>query len=359
MKSELEKIKLKRLLEELKQIKGKHTELISIYVPADFNIEKLKELVNQELGTAQNIKSRTTRRNVIAALEKIAQELKLYKKIPENGLVIFSGNVSPEEGRPEYKIWLIEPPERLPTKLYRCDKEFVIQPLLELLEAKYNYGLIVIDKGHCAIGIVRGRNIECLKERDSIVPGKTRKGGQSAVRFERVRENLARNWYKSVADDAQQIFQKFNIKGLLIGGPGPSKEFFIEYLPVGLKEKIIAIRDTGYTDDYGLRELVSKSLDVLKHEEISIEISLVNSFFEKVAKNSNLVVYGVEKVKEALTKCVVEKLLISEEFNEVDELYNLIEKCQPEVVLVSTGTQEGRQFAEFCKIGAFLRTPLD
>ena len=99
---EIEKIRLKKLIEELEKIRGKHTELISIYVPADYSIEKVREQVFQEISTAQNIKSKTTRKNVLAALEKILQELKLYRKTPPNGMVIFCGNVSQEEGRADY-----------------------------------------------------------------------------------------------------------------------------------------------------------------------------------------------------------------------------------------------------------------
>ncbi len=357
---EIEKVRLKKLIEELGKIRGKHTELISIYVPADYSIEKVREQVFQEISTAQNIKSKTTRKNVLAALEKILQELKLYKKTPPNGMVIFCGNVSQEEGKADYKIWVIEPPEKLSVKLYRCDQEFVLGPLKEMLEVKYNYGLIVIDNSGCAIGILRGKNIECIKERKSIVPGKTRKGGQSAVRFERVRENLARDWYKSVAEDVREIFKKYEIKGILLGGPGPTKETFLEYLHPDLKKKIIAIRDTGYSDEYGLRELVEKSLDSLRKEEIYAELNILKTFFERIGKGSELVTYGIEEVKNALLSGAVDKLLISEEIDKkvLEELYKLGKRQRVEIFLISTGTQEGKQFKEFCGVGALLKFPI-
>lgn len=357
---EIDKIKLRKLIEELENIRGKHTELISIYVPAGYSIEKVREQVFQEISTAQNIKSKTTRKNVLAALEKILQELKLYKKTPENGMVIFCGNVSQEEGKTDYRIWVIEPPEKLGVKLYRCDQEFVLGPLKEMLEAKYNYGLVVIDNSGCAIGILKGKNIECIKERKSIVPGKTRKGGQSAIRFERVRENLARDWYKSVSEDVREIFSKYDIRGILIGGPGPTKETFLEYLPTDIREKVIAVRDTGYSDEYGLRELVERSLDALRKEEIYTEINVLKSFFERIGKGSELVAYGIEEVKKALINGLVDKLLISEDLDKeiLEDLYKIGKEKGAEIFIISTGTQEGKQFKEFCSVGALLKFPI-
>ncbi|MCK4714667.1 MAG: peptide chain release factor 1, partial [Candidatus Aenigmarchaeota archaeon] len=63
-----------------------------------------------------NIKSKTTRKNVTAALEKAVQELKLYKRTPPNGMALFSGNVSGRVGVRDVKVWVIEPPNPLSIK---------------------------------------------------------------------------------------------------------------------------------------------------------------------------------------------------------------------------------------------------
>ena len=127
-----------------------------------------------------------------------------------------------------------------------------------------------------------------------------------------------------------------------------------------MKKKIIAIRDTGYSDEYGLRELVEKSLDSLRKEEIYAELNILKTFFERIGKGSELVTYGIEEVKNALLSGAVDKLLISEEIDKkvLEELYKLGKRQRVEIFLISTGTQEGKQFKEFCGVGALLKFPV-
>ncbi|OYT42578.1 MAG: peptide chain release factor 1 [Candidatus Aenigmarchaeota archaeon ex4484_224] len=175
--NEEEKIKLKKLIKELEKIRGRHTELVSVYIPAGYNLVDVINQLRQEQSTAENIKSKTTRKNVLAALEKILQHLKLYRKTPDNGLVIFAGNVSEVEGRSDIRLWAIIPPEPLDTKIYWCDQVFVLEPLKEMVAEKEIYGLIVLDGKEASIGLLKGKKIVQLKKIDSFVPSKTIKGG--------------------------------------------------------------------------------------------------------------------------------------------------------------------------------------
>ncbi|MCW1296126.1 MAG: peptide chain release factor aRF-1 [Candidatus Parvarchaeota archaeon] len=356
---EIEKYKLKNLIKELEKIKGRHTELITVYVPAGGDLNSVRNQLIQEQSTAENIKLKTTRKNVLAALEKIIQELKLYKKTPENGLVIFCGNTSKEEGLQDVKLWILEPPEPISIRLYRCDQEFILEPLKKMLEAKYVYGLIVIDNSQAAIGFLKGKTIVCEKEMDSIVPGKFRKGGQSAKRFEKVRENLAKDWYKKVADEAKNAFSKENIKGILIGGPGPVKETFVngDFLPGELKSKVIGVKDIGYSDESGLYELVNRSTDLLEKEEIIEEKKVLNDFLTKIASNSDMVAYGEEEVRKMIMMGAVDLLLISEEVGKekIEEFLKIAKDYGSNVFIASSETAEGVQLKELGGFGAILR----
>ena len=170
--------KLKKLLSELSQLKGRHTELVTVYIPADGNlIDTINQLRNEQ-GTAENIKSKSTRKNVVDALEKILQHLKLYRKTPENGVALFCGNISQHEGTTDIKLWAIEPPEKLGVKRYWCDQRFELEPLEEMASEKEVYGLLVVDNQEATVGLLKGKKIIALRRLDSIVPGKTAKGGQ-------------------------------------------------------------------------------------------------------------------------------------------------------------------------------------
>ena len=174
---EKEKLRLRKLIKELEKIRGRHTELVSVYIPSGYNIVEVSNQLFQEKSTASNIKSKTTRKNVLAALEKIIQHLKLFKQTPPNGLIVFCGNVSPIEGKEDIKLWSIEPPEPMKTKIYWCDQVFVLDPLKDLVREKEVYGLIVLDTKEANIGILRGRHVQQLRHIESLVPGKTTKGG--------------------------------------------------------------------------------------------------------------------------------------------------------------------------------------
>ena len=186
-----EKLHIKNFIKELEQVKGRNTELISVYIPAGYDINSKISQLEDEQGTASNIKSKQTRDSVISSLEKMIQNLKTFKQTPENGLIIFSGNASEQEGKKDFKVWSIEPPIPINQNLYRCDKEFVLDPLRELVDDKIIFGLVAMDKREATIAILKGKTIIPLKTLHSAVPGKHKTGGQSAQRFERLREGAA------------------------------------------------------------------------------------------------------------------------------------------------------------------------
>ncbi|MBL7206383.1 MAG: hypothetical protein ISS36_02160 [Candidatus Aenigmarchaeota archaeon] len=171
------KQRLSKLVEYLENIKGRHTELVTVYIPSGYNINKVAEQLRQEQSTAQNIKSKAVRKNVLSALEKILQHLKLYRQTPANGLAIFCGNVSEKDGTADIEMWAIEPPESVKLRLYRCDQNFILDHLRDMVREKEIYGLVVIDKSDAEVGLLKGKKIEPLKHSESNVPGKTKAGG--------------------------------------------------------------------------------------------------------------------------------------------------------------------------------------
>ena len=172
------KKELQELILTLEGIKGRHTELVSVLIPGGANINLTSNQLESESSTAENIKSKQVRSNVIDALNMIVRELKNYKQTPQNGLAIFCGNISQKEGEQDLKIWIYEPPKLLNVKLYRCDQEFIIDPLKEMVSVEAVYGLLVIDRQAAMIGLLEGNNIKVLQKLTSGVPGKIRAGGQ-------------------------------------------------------------------------------------------------------------------------------------------------------------------------------------
>ena len=355
---------LKELIEELESYRGRHTELITVYAPAGSNINQIASQLVAEQSTAMNIKSKSTRTNVIDALEKIIRHLKIYKNLPENGLALFCGNISEKEGQPDIRIWAVEPPQPMKVKFYRCDQTFVLEPLKEMLQATNVYGLIVIDRKEATFGLLEGKSIKVLQKLSSGVPGKQHSGGQSAARFERLTEEIAKEFYRRVSEHAKELFYGMpRLKGIILGGPGPTKEEWLKegQLITALKEKIIAIKDVGYTDEHGLNLLVEASYEDLQKEEIVIEKKLLEDFFTKLAKEPEKTAYGLTKVQKALDMGAVDILIISTSIKKeiALKLEQLAARIGARVEYVSEETPEGIQFANISGIGAILRFRID
>ncbi len=353
------KLELEEIIEELEKIKGRHTELVSVYIPAGLNLSTVARQIEAEKGTASNIKSKTTRKNVIDALESISRELKLYKKTPENGMAIFCGNVSEKEGQANIKLWVIEPPQSLKVRMYRCDQTFVLTPLKEMLEVEEVYGLVVMDRREATLGLLEGKQIKVLRKMTSGVPGKTEKGGQSAARFARLREGLAKEFFRRIAQAMKEVyFDMPKLKGIILGGPVPTKEDFMKegQLVTKLKDMVIGMKDIGQTDESGLTDLVEVSKDLLASQEIIYEKKLLEKYFELLGKGKKAV-YKKRDIEKALKYGAVDVLILSKKLKkkEMRELSKKAEDISARVEIVSDETEEGKQFFNMGGMGAILR----
>lgn len=344
----------------LEKIRGRHTELITVYVPVDFSLNAVAKQLETEKGTASNIKSKNTRKAVVDSLERITRELKLHKETPPNGMAIFCGNVSETEGQEDIGLWVIEPPYPLRVRMYRCDQTFVTEPLKEMLQAKEVYGLVVMDRKEATIGLLDGKQITVLRKMTSGVPGKVRAGGQSSQRFERITENLAKEFFRRVSAAMKEcFFDNKKLKGILIGGPVPTKEEFLKEgeLVTVLKDKVLAVKDLGNTDESGLEDLVNLSHDILAEQGIIHEKKALEEFFFTLGKEPDKAAYKEADVKKALEYGAVRKIILSKKLPK-DKIKDFMEKAKnisAEVEIVSTETPEGVQFWNLGGIGALLR----
>ena len=353
------------LVEELDAIRGRHTELVTVYVPVGANLNVVVDQLEGEKSTARNIKSKTTQKNVIEALERIMRNLRnLNQSTPKNGLAVFSGNVSEVEGQEDMRIWMIQPPEECWARLYRCDQVFILDPLKEMLEIKEVYGLFVIDRKEATIGLLEGKKIKVLQHLDSGVPGKARAGGQSAHRYERIVEGKAKDFFRECGELLKKhFFDLKNLKGILIGGPMPTKDDFVKegLIVTALREKIIGMKDLGYADEHGLDLLVEGSQELLAQQEIIKEKNLMEKFFSMLGKQKDKTAYGYEPVKKALGLAAVNILFLSKKVDKKisRELLDQAKAVGAETEIISVDTEEGQQFFNLSGIGAILRFSIE
>lgn len=358
--AQITKEELEELLEKLEKYKGRATELISVMVPEGYDVNAVQRQLEAEKSTAKNIKSTATRKNVTESLEKIIRFLKDFKKTPENGMAIFAGNTSSKEGQSDIELFDIEPHKPLKIRMYRCDKEFVLGPLRTMLESTEVFALLVMDRKEATIGLLDGKRIEVLQKMTSGIPSKVRAGGQSAQRFHRITEGLTKDFYKRISEEMKKIFFDMpKLKGILVGGPIPTKDEFLdnEYLPRKLQDLVIGRKDIGNSDESGIKDLVEKSQDVLADQEIIHEKKVLEKFFETLGEKPDLAAYKEEDVRKALGYGAVETLLLSKKLEKslVKELKKMAENISANVEIISTETTEGEQFQKLSGIGAVLR----
>jgi len=323
--------KIRKTLDELSQKSGHGTELISVYIPKGKQLHEVITQLKEEQGTADNIKSDLTRTHVVDSLGKVIQRLRLYKKTPDRGLVIFCGALPPEGGGPigseVVSAYELDPPKDLKTFLYRCDDHFHVDILKDMLKDDNLIGFLAIDSKDTGWGLLHGDKIEVLSETGSGVAGKHRQGGQSAKRFQKLREMEITYYFNRIAGTTKEYFiDIYPIKGLIISGPGPTKEDFVNggYLEYRLQDMVIATLDCSYSGSEGIREAFVKAADVLSDFRMVEEKQLIEKLFKHINSHSGLGVYGLKEIIELLKNKVVDTIIITDD----TDLHRIEVKCK-------------------------------
>lgn len=315
----IETWKLKRLIKNLDKIKGYATGMISFILPAKENIYKVQEKIETELGSAKQIKSRVNRQAVMSSLTSASERLKLYKRIPDNGLVIFSGIAKESDGSSEKKYVIdFEPNKPLTTFKYKCGDSFYTEPLYRLLESEDIFGFIIMDGNGCLFGTLQGNYKTVIEQFQVSLPKKHGRGGQSAPRFGRIRMEK-RGWYISkVAEFATKHFidnDKPNVKGLILAGAADFKKelsqsdvFDKRLIPIILK-----IVDISYGGNSGFNQAIKLSEDKLSNVKFLEEKKLVDKYFEEIDIDSGMIVFGVHDTITYLESGAIDTILCYED----------------------------------------------
>jgi len=301
----------KKQVEALEKFQGRGTQLISVYITPGYQISETAGKLRDEAGQASNIKSTSTRKNVISALEKILQYLKGFRASPKNGIAIFCGDVSETEGKPDIQLFSVIPPTPLGVQFYRCESRFVLEPLKEMLDKAGTYGIVVMDGKEATVAVLKGKQVKIIRRLNSTAHAKVHKGGQSAQRYNRLHTEAVEYYYTRVGEAMAPFLEYKGFEGVIVGGPGPSKEDFLKQKSYNYQIKILGVVDTGYTDDYGIQEVMEKSGDIIAEQEAIKEKKLIDEFMAQVMKGG-LATYGEKEVREAVQSGKANKLLVSE-----------------------------------------------
>jgi peptide chain release factor subunit 1 len=314
----IEQWKLKRLIKKLNEAQGNGTSMISLILPPKKQISDVSNMLIQELGTASNIKSSVNKKSVITAITSAKERLKLYNKTPPNGLVIFCGTIFGEDGKTEKKVLIdFEPFRPINKFLYLCDNKFHTSDLTSILENEDTFGFIVIDGNGSLYGKLCGNNREVVHKFTVELPKKHGRGGQSSVRFARLRVEKRHNYLRKACEIATQVFitdNKPNISGIILAGCADFKTDMMgsDMFDPRLKPKVIKIVDVSYGGENGFNQAVEMAQECLANVKFVQEKKIMSSFFEEIATDSGRICYGVQDTMKALEMGALKTLLLYE-----------------------------------------------
>lgn len=288
-----------------------------VYIAPRSQISQVTSMLVNEQGTASNIKSRVNRLSVLSAITSTLHRLKLYTKVPPNGLVLYCGTIVTDEGK-EKKVNIdFEPHKPINTSLYLCDNKFHTEALSELLETDSKFGFIVMDGHSTLFGTLAGNTRDIIHKFSVDLPKKHGRGGQSALRFSRLREEKRHNYVRKVAELAVNFFisnDKVNVSGLVLAGSADFKTELSQsdLFDSRLQAKVIKVVDVSYGGENGFNQAINLAADSLANLKFVHEKKLIGSYFDEISQDTGKYCFGVSDTLKALELGAVENLLVWE-----------------------------------------------
>ncbi|KAG5394697.1 hypothetical protein IGI04_024660 [Brassica rapa subsp. trilocularis] len=311
--------KIKKLIKSLEAARGNGTSMISLIMPPRDQVSRVTKMLGDEYGTASNIKSRVNRQSVLGAITSAQQRLKLYNRVPPNGLVLYTGTIVNDEGK-EKKVTIdFEPFKPINNTLYLCDNKFHTEALNELLESDDKFGFIVMDGNGTLFGTLSGNTREVLHKFSVDLPKKHGRGGQSALRFARLRMEKRHNYVRKTAELATQYYinpatSQPNVSGLILAGSADFKTELSQsdMFDPRLAAKILNVVDVSYGGENGFNQAIELSSEILANVKFIQEKRLIGKYFEEISQDTGKYVFGVEDTLNALDSGAVETLIVWE-----------------------------------------------
>jgi len=318
--------KIKKLIKSLEMARGNGTSMISLILPPKDQISRAAKMLADEFGTASNIKSRVNRLSVLSAITSTQQRLKLFSKVPPNGLVIYCGTILTDDNK-EKKVNIdFEPFKPINTSLYLCDNKFHTEALQELLESDDKFGFIVMDGNGSLFGTLAGNTREILHKFSVDLPKKHGRGGQSALRFARLRLEKRHNYVRKVAETATQMFishDKVNVQGIVLAGSADFKNDLAQsdIFDQRLVAKVLKTVDVSYGGENGFNQAIELSSETLQNVKFVQEKKLISKYFEEISQDTGKFCFGIKDSLQALEMGAVQTLIVFE--NEPTMRYTL------------------------------------
>jgi peptide chain release factor subunit 1 len=203
------------------------------------------------------------------------------------------------------------------TSLYLCDNKFHTEALAELLESDAKFGFIVMDGNGALYGTLAGNTREVIQKFTVDLPKKHGRGGQSALRFARLRMEKRHNYVRKVAEHAVQHFitdDKVNVQGLVLAGSADFKTELSQsdMFDQRLQAKIIKVVDVSYGGENGFNQAIELAAESLSNVKFVQEKKLIQKYFDEISHDTGKYCFGVDDTIRGLEMGAVETLIVWE-----------------------------------------------
>lgn len=341
--------KVKKLIKSLDSARGAGTSMISLIIPPKDQIARVSAMLTQEFGTASNIKSRVNRLSVLAAITSTQQRLKLYNRVPPNGLVLFVGTILTDEGKEKKVSFDFEPHKPINTSLYLCDNKFHTEDLQALLESDQKFGFIVMDGNGTLFGTLAGNTRDVIHKFTVDLPKKHGRGGQSALRFSRLRDEKRHNYVRKVAELAVQHFitnDKVNVAGLVLAGSADFKSELngSDMFDQRLAAKVIKVVDVSYGGENGFNQAIELAAESLSNVKFVQEKKLIQHYFDEISQDTGKYCFGIDDTLRALELGAVETLIVWEN---LDMTRYILRNAAGDAIIVHANKEQEKDREKF------------
>lgn len=315
----IELFKIKRLINYLRDAHGDGTSMVTILIPPGDAVHRMRQKLTDELGTASNIKNRVNRQSVEAAITAAIQKLSQFNQTPPNGLCVFCGTVI-EDGKEKKLMKDFEPFRPLHQSLYICDRRFHVEPLADLLQTNEKFGFIIMDGQGTLYGMVAGASRQVLHKFSVDLPKKHNKGGQSSIRFARLRLEARHNYVHKVAEYAVQHFipdgAEPNVTGLILAGSADFKNVLAQsdLFDIRLRKIVLGIYDICYGGEEGFNQTIKMAAPLLADVRLVREQELLQKLFDTIGQNGPCS-FGIKETMMAYDSGAIETLILWDELN--------------------------------------------
>jgi len=280
-----------------------------------------------------------------------------------NGAVIFCSEALAEA---------VHPPRALQRRVYSCGRHFDTSMLREQLQVECApaYGIIAIDGSEAYIGTAQGLGLSArasscavsvLARISSSAASRTRRGGQSALRYSRLRDEADLAFIREVAQKATSALR--DVRAVVLAGKGDARHRLQVELPQSLRSRVLCSLalpcDAGQE---GLRLAAARAGDAAASDGLREKQEALARFMELIQMPTQasevLAVYGKAQTLAALSLGAVETLLVPS--GEAENVLGATAGLKGSTIVEVDGSSEqGATFIQSFGVGGCLRWPVD